>query len=238
VPRLDLPAKLAGAPGAFLHDLRPEGMVHGRVVRPPSYGARLLEVDAGPVEALPGVLKVVRDGSFLAVIAEGEWAAIGAAQAQRAAARWEERDTLPTDAAAYDWLLAAPARLIEIKDDARPAGAPAGRKLEATYRRPYQMHASVGPSVALAEMRDGKLTVHTHSQSVFETAEASPGCSTCRRRRCVACTSPGRAATATTGPTTRPPTPPCSPAPCPGGRCGCSGRARTSTPGSPTAPRW
>lgn len=176
VPRLDLPAKLAGEPGAFLHDLRPEGMVHGRVVRPPSYGASLVEVDAGPALALPGVLKVVRDGSFLAVIAEGEWTAIKAAEVLSAAARWEERDTLPTDAGAHDWLLAAPARVIPIKDDKRPDGAAAGRRFEATYRRPYQMHASVGPSVALGEMgADGKLTVHTHSQSVFETAAAIAG---------------------------------------------------------------
>lgn len=169
VPRIDLPAKVTGE-AAFVHDLRPDGVAHGRVVRQPSYGARLAGVDTTAVEAMPGVIRVVRNGDFLAVIAETEWQAISAAKALREAARWEEQNGLPTTAGIYDWLLAQKPKDTVIKSDMRSDGAASSRVVEATYRRPYQMHASIGPSVAVAEMRDDILTVDTHSQSVFETA--------------------------------------------------------------------
>ncbi|HEY7386221.1 MAG TPA: molybdopterin cofactor-binding domain-containing protein [Beijerinckiaceae bacterium] len=171
VPRIDLPAKVTGE-AAFVQDLRPDGLVHGRVVRQPAYGARLVGVDTAAVEAMPGVIRVVRNGDFLAVVAEKEWQAIAAAKALRQAARWEERQALPTHAGIYDWLLAQKTRDIAIKSDARGEGPAPARVLEATYRRPYQMHASIGPSAAIAEMRDDILTIDTHSQSVFETAVA------------------------------------------------------------------
>lgn len=171
VPRVDLPAKVTGE-GAFVHDLRPDGLVHGRVVRQPSYGARLAGLDSAAVEGMPGVLRVVRNGNFLAVVAEKEWQAIAAAKALREAARWEEQNGLPTDAGIHDWLLAQKSKDIVIKSDIRNDGAAPARVIEATYRRPYQMHASIGPSVAVAEMKDDRLTVDTHSQSVFETAAA------------------------------------------------------------------
>src|SRR5262249_56714386 len=64
--RVDIPAKVTGAP-AYVQDLRPPGMVHARVVRPPSYAARLRSVDSSAVEAHPRVLHVVRGGQFLPV---------------------------------------------------------------------------------------------------------------------------------------------------------------------------
>src|SRR6267378_1672600 len=76
VQRVDLPAKVTGG-AAYVHDLRLPDMVHARVVRPPSYGARLKSVNTEPATKLPGV-KVVRDGSFLAVIAGREWIAVQA----------------------------------------------------------------------------------------------------------------------------------------------------------------
>src|SRR5205807_2028668 len=63
-PRIDIPAKMTGG-AAFVQDLRLPGMVHGRVVRPPRYGARLDSFDEARVKAMPGVIAVVRDGSFL-----------------------------------------------------------------------------------------------------------------------------------------------------------------------------
>jgi CO/xanthine dehydrogenase Mo-binding subunit len=171
VPRIDLPAKVTGE-AAFVHDLRPDGLVHGRVVRQPSYDARLTGVDSAAVEGMPGVIRVVRNGNFLAVVAEKEWQAIAAAKALREAARWEEQKSLPTNAGIYDWLLAQKTKDLFIKSDVRKDGGEPVRMIEATYRRPYQMHASVGPSVAVAEMKDDVLTIDTHSQSVFETAAA------------------------------------------------------------------
>src|ERR1700758_1103449 len=71
VARLALPDQLTGRP-RYLHDLTLEGQVYGRVVRPPSRGAKLRDVDTDPTLALPGVITVVRDGEFLGVVADRE----------------------------------------------------------------------------------------------------------------------------------------------------------------------
>ncbi|WPB76562.1 molybdopterin cofactor-binding domain-containing protein [Archangium violaceum] len=169
VPRLDLPAKLTGE-AIFVQDFRSDTLVHGRVVRAPSHGAMLVEAGTSSVERMPGVLKVVRDGNFLGVIASKEWQAIKAAAVLAGAARWREHATLPVDP--HAWLLGAPSQDTVIQNTVRPAGPPPARTLEASYRRPYQMHGSIGPSCAVAEWDGDALTVHTHSQSVFDTTEA------------------------------------------------------------------
>ena len=94
VPRVDIPAKVTGG-AAYVQDMRLPGMVHARVVRPPSYGAQLIECDTAAVEKMPGVVKVVRDGNFLAVVAEKEFQAIKAMHALAAAAKWQETASLP-----------------------------------------------------------------------------------------------------------------------------------------------
>ena len=94
VPRVDIPAKVTGG-AAYVQDMRLPGMVHARVVRPPSYGAQLTECDTSAIEKLPGVVKVVRDGNFLAVVAKKEFQAIKAMRALSAAAKWKETASLP-----------------------------------------------------------------------------------------------------------------------------------------------
>ncbi|RKG91653.1 xanthine dehydrogenase family protein molybdopterin-binding subunit [Corallococcus terminator] len=169
LPRVDLPAKLTGEP-RFVQDLRPDTLVHGRVVRAPTPGASLTEVDTVKVSAMPGVLKVVRDGDFLGVIATREWQAVKAAAALALVARWKEGRPLPVDP--HAWLLSQPTQDTVIHRVERPTDVAPERMLEATYRRPYQMHASIGPSCAVAAWDGSTLTVDTHSQSVFETSEA------------------------------------------------------------------
>ena len=169
VPRRDLPARLLGEL-AFVHDLRPDTLVHGRVLRAPAPGATLEAVDVAAVEHLPGVLKVVRDGSFLGVIADREWRAIKAVARLAETARWHEPPALPVDATA--WLLSARTQDTVIENTVRPPGPEPVRTLEARYERPYQMHGAIGPSCAVAEWDGEQLTVHTHSQSVFDTSEA------------------------------------------------------------------
>jgi len=171
VPRVDIPAKVTGAP-AYVHDLRLPGMVHGRVVRPPGYGAKLASVDTTAVEKLPGVRKVVRDGNFLAVTADREFRAVKAMEALASAARWDERDTMPEQAGLYPWLKQQPGRTIPIKDEKAPAPAAAVKTLEAEYLRPYQMHASIGPSCAVALYKDDLLTVWSHAQGMFPLRQA------------------------------------------------------------------
>jgi nicotinate dehydrogenase subunit B len=165
IPRRDIPAKVTGG-AAFVQDLRLPGMVHGRVVRPPRYGATLESFDEAKVTATPGVIAVVRDGNFLGVVAQREEQAINARLALIASAKWSGGSELPDPAKLYEQLvsLRSDDRVIGEKDAAVPAGATA---IEATYHRPYQAHAAIAPSCAVAEHKDGKLTVWTHSQGVF-----------------------------------------------------------------------
>jgi CO/xanthine dehydrogenase Mo-binding subunit len=172
VTRIDIPPKMVGEP-IFVQEIHLPGMVHGRVVRPPTYKASLTGIDTRGVEAMPGVLKVVRDGSFLGVVAQREEQAIDAAAALSRAAKWNVTAALAGTEGIYDWLRSAPARDIQIKNEPLPEGTSPARFLEATYYRPYQMHASLGTSAAIATLEaDGSLTVRTHSQSVFATATA------------------------------------------------------------------
>jgi CO/xanthine dehydrogenase Mo-binding subunit len=170
--RVDIPPKMTGE-AIFLQEYRPEGMVHGRVVRPPTYSALLREVDTALIERLPGVVKVVRNGSFLGVIAEREDQAVAAATQLAAAATWDVRSALPGHEGIYDWLLAAKTEDKEILKRDRKGGGEPAKVVEATYQRPYHMHGSIGPSAAVATLgADGTLTIQTHSQSVFETSVA------------------------------------------------------------------
>ncbi len=164
VPRLDIPGKLTGA--AFIHDLEFPGMLHGRVVRPPSYRARLVSLDDTTARAMPGVRTVVRKGSFLGVVAEREERAIAAMKALARRAEWSEQADLPDANAMRDFLLAQPAE-DENLSEKRAAPVAASRTLTATYTRPYLAHASIGPSCAVAWWRDGKLEVWSHSQSIY-----------------------------------------------------------------------
>jgi nicotinate dehydrogenase subunit B len=170
LPRLDIPGKVTGKP-AYVHDLRLPGMVHARVVRPPSYAAELRSIDPAPVERMPGVLKVMHDGNFLAVIADREFRAIKAMESLAANARWDERETMPDPASFYSWLTQQPERAIEIKYQINPA-SPADKTLEAEYRRPHQMHASIGPACAVASFDGDRLTVWTHAQGMFPLRQA------------------------------------------------------------------
>ena len=165
LPRVDIPAKVAGGQ-AYIQDIRLPGMLHARAVRQPSAGAVLQAVDTTPVEAMPGVVKVVRDGSYLAVVARREWQAVQAWRALSAAARWQETATLPDQDDIAAVIQALPGRDIQIMDQHGPAGAPI-RRLHARYTRPYQMHGSIGPSCALAQDRDGTMTVWSHTQGVY-----------------------------------------------------------------------
>jgi CO/xanthine dehydrogenase Mo-binding subunit len=149
-PRLDLPDKIAGRP-RYAHDLSPDGLCHGRVVRPPSRGATLTGLDATAALVLPGVLAVVRDGSFLGVVAEREEVALRAADRLRAGAVWDRRPTLPDAGDLPAFLVSAAAETTVLAEAGQPPDP--GRvaaSYEATYHRPYLAHASMGPSTATA----------------------------------------------------------------------------------------
>jgi CO/xanthine dehydrogenase Mo-binding subunit len=170
VRRIDIPAKVTGGE-AFVQDFRPAGMVHARVVRPPSYGATLAAVETAVVEKMPGVLKVVRDGNFLAVVAEREFQAVKAMRTLSSEARWTEKPGLPRQADLSAVIMALPAQDTAILDQRRQGVVPA-KTLQAIYTRPYQSHGSIGPSCAVARSDETGVTVWTHTQGVYPDRDA------------------------------------------------------------------
>jgi CO/xanthine dehydrogenase Mo-binding subunit len=164
IGRLDIPAKVTGG-AIFVQDMRLDGMVFGRVVRPPSYGATLVSVDEAAAKAMPGIVAVVRDGSFLGIVAEREEQAIAGREALRKSATWTETHTMPAPDGLSAFLRGAAAEsavVSEKKGTITPA-----RTIEASYSKRYVAHASIGPSCAVAQLKDGALHVWTHGQGVF-----------------------------------------------------------------------
>ncbi len=182
MPELDAVAKVTGG-AVFIHDLAMDGLVHGRVVRPPSGGAVLLSVDAAAARHLDGVLQVIESGSFLGIVATNEWQAIKARDALALSARWEESAQLPDEDNISAWLIDNESAAHPVIDGT-PIDAPvpdiappvdAAKTLEASYTRPYHMHASLGPSAAVALFEGGRLTVHGASQGPYPLARALAG---------------------------------------------------------------
>ncbi len=165
IPRVDIPEKVTGK-FTYMHDFRVPGMLHGRVVRPPAMKAQLLSVDEGSVSAIPGIVKVVREKNFLGVVAETEWAAIKASRELRA--NWSDWAGLPELDKVYDYVRnskIAEDKVMGEAGDAKGALKTATKVLSATYKFAAHTHGSIGPSCAVAELKDGKLTIHSASQA-------------------------------------------------------------------------
>lgn len=171
VPRVDIPAKLTGGV-AYVHDLRLPGMLHARVVRPPSYGARLVSLDVSAAERRAGVVKVIRDGNFLAVVAPREWTAIGAMEDLARGARWTESASLPDHRHLGDWLAHVATKDSVILDRGSARDVAGVRAVAAEYTRPYLEHGSIGPSCAVAHLEGERLTIWSHTQGVFPDRKA------------------------------------------------------------------
>jgi CO/xanthine dehydrogenase Mo-binding subunit len=168
VPRLDMPAKVTGGE-AFLQDLRLPGMLFGRIVRPPTYGAELTSCDETAVSQMSGVVKVVRDGRFLGVVANREEQAIAARAALQRASVWTSPADLPDETRLGEFLRSAPdAKVTTVSARTPPPDtAVAVKNISASYSKPYLAHASIGPSCSVALIRNGVLTVWSHTQGPF-----------------------------------------------------------------------
>ncbi|WP_433693813.1 molybdopterin cofactor-binding domain-containing protein [Herbaspirillum seropedicae] len=170
--RVDIPAKVRAQP-VYVHDVRVPGMLHGRVVRPPHpgrdggdfVGRSLLAVDRQSVAHLPGLVAVVVEGDFIGVVAERE------EQAQRAMrelkVQWKSIPPLPPMDDLEPRLRSLPAQRRELvrQGDPDAASASAAGHIERTYVWPYQLHASIGPSCAVADWRPEGLTVWSGTQN-------------------------------------------------------------------------
>ena len=164
MPRPDIPGKVTGA-HTYMQDFRVPGMVHARVVRPPSIGATLQSVDEGSIKQIKGA-RVVRQGSFLAVIADSEWAAVKAAKALRAT--WSKWEGLPEPSKLWQHVRSTKVAKDDVavdRGDPKAAIAGAARKLKATYDFAVHTHGSMGPSCAVADVKGGKAEIWSPSQA-------------------------------------------------------------------------
>jgi CO/xanthine dehydrogenase Mo-binding subunit len=176
VQRVDIPAKVTGGE-AYVQDLRLDGMLHGRVVRPhvrtmDGVGATILSVDDSAARQTPGVVDIVRNGSFIGVVAEREEQAIKASQALQIV--WSEPETLPGASQYFDLITEQPTVDMELtrNGDVEGALASAARTFEAWYQHATQAHASIGPSCAVADVRSDEATIYTGTQGVFFLRDA------------------------------------------------------------------
>jgi CO/xanthine dehydrogenase Mo-binding subunit len=170
IPRVDIPDKCTGR-FIYMHNLRMPDMLHGRVVRPPSVGAKLEKVDEAAIKDIPGIVQVVREGNFLGVVASNEWAAINGAQKLKSAATWSKWEGLPEQAKLYEHVRATKVAKDEVTGtvgNTDEAMAQAAKKMTATYDFAINTHGSIGPSCAVAEFKDGKLTSWSSSQATHD----------------------------------------------------------------------
>jgi CO/xanthine dehydrogenase Mo-binding subunit len=180
IPRKDIPGKVTGA-FTYIQDVRVPGMLHGRVVRPYGLGATLVSVDESGLKDIPGFLQVVRRGNFLGVVAENEWAAIQAAAKlgsqlnpggpDNAGARWSEWSGLPAMTELSDTLRKAPGRngSVATRGSVDIALGTAAQKVQATYFTPFQMHGTLGPSCAIADVQGQRATFWSGTQMPHQT---------------------------------------------------------------------
>jgi len=172
IGRIDLPAKVRGE-GVFVHDLALPGMLHARVIRPPGYHYRLMSLDRARLDRDAALVELVMDGSFVAVIAEEEYAAVALMDLAARSAAWQRIDQMEVPAELSEYLVKREAGAFPIVDGVpREAPLPVlkipdeSMKVRASYSRPYLMHASLAPSAAAALWDADRLTIWSHSQGV------------------------------------------------------------------------
>jgi CO/xanthine dehydrogenase Mo-binding subunit len=174
VPRVDMPAMVTGQ-FEFVQNVRVPGMLHGAVVRPPAVGATLVspvEVIESSVRSMPGFVKVVVKKNFVGVVCEKPWQAMQAAT--KLNATWTAGIGLPSQGEFYDYLRKQPSRDAYVVksadvDQKLATAASVGKLVNATYLHPYQMHGSMGPSCAVADVQGDKATIWSPTQSAYPT---------------------------------------------------------------------
>jgi nicotinate dehydrogenase subunit B len=168
VPRVDMRAMATGQ-FEFVHNVRVPGMLHGRVVRPPSPAATLMAVDESSVRGMPGLVKVVVKNNFVGVVADKPWQAMQIAETLRVT--WTPGPRLSPQRDAYQQIRKEPSTdtlLVDSGDVDKTLGS-AATVLRATYHHPYQMHGSIGSSCAVADVQSDKATLWSATQSAFPT---------------------------------------------------------------------
>jgi len=167
VPRVDIPLKTTGA-HIYMQNFRLPGMLQGRAVRPSAVGAKLASVDESSVKDIPGLVKVVVKGNFVGVVCQREEQAIRAARDLKVT--WQDPKALPPMTELYDTLRKIPSndKSPANNGDVEAALASAAKTFEATYQWPFQLHASIGPSCGLADVRDRAATIWSGTQGAHQ----------------------------------------------------------------------
>jgi CO/xanthine dehydrogenase Mo-binding subunit len=174
VPRFDLPPKVTGET-VYIHDMRVPGMLHGRVIRPPTISTAPLNIDENALKNISGFVKVVQQGSFVGVVAKTEWAAIKAAEAIKIT--WAKPVTkLPDNAEElYAYLKNTKSFTTQKgveRGDAAATFGKAPKQYETNYRWPFQLHGMIGPSCAIADVRGDQATIWSGCQGPFRIRAA------------------------------------------------------------------
>ncbi|HWZ54528.1 MAG TPA: molybdopterin cofactor-binding domain-containing protein [Verrucomicrobiae bacterium] len=174
IPRVDLPGKFTGE-FVYSQDTSVPGMLHGRVVRPATSLSAPSSVDESSIKDIPGVVKVVREGSFVGVVAETEWAAIQAARQLKVT--WSE-PTLKMMSGpdeVFDYLKNTKSfkdNVVVNRGNVDTGLSQAQKKYEATYYWPFQLHGMMGPPCALADVKGDRATIWTGTQGPFRTRDS------------------------------------------------------------------
>jgi nicotinate dehydrogenase subunit B len=174
-PRTDVPGKVFGTT-PWVQDIRVDGMLHGRMIRPPIAGASVVAVDESSIAGIPGA-KLVRKGDFIGVVAPREWDAIKASQTLKVT--WSDvAEPFVDQAQLYDYIRKAPITKADEqkKGDLDAAFAKAAKVVSAEYEWPFQSHASMGPGCAVADVRADGTTVWTGTQKPHFAAQGVAGC--------------------------------------------------------------
>ena len=167
VPRRDLHKKLFGGP-SFIQDLVIPGMLHARIVRAPNRAGRIVNVDTDAFHQKFPDVELIRDGSFMGVLAMREEVAVAAIQHLETLVTWHLPNTLPNCSDLQTFLLNTPNETRVVAELAPTEAPPQDlQHLESWYQRPYIAHASIGPSCALARWQDHQLEIWSHSQGIY-----------------------------------------------------------------------
>jgi CO/xanthine dehydrogenase Mo-binding subunit len=177
VPRVDIPAKVTGS-YQYVQTVRLPGMLHGKVVRPPAVGAKVVSVNPNSLAGLPGNPQLVVVNDFVGVVADNDYAASQAAIALDIT--WSDTDPLPTFATLYDYMRQQPSRdsYTVNTGDVDATLKQATRMVNATYLHPYQMHGSLASSCAVADVRGGSgpdatATIWSATQGVYAQRDSA-----------------------------------------------------------------
>ena len=167
--RYDIPAKVDGSL-KWAVDVRFPDMVHARNVKPPFAGAKLTAIDESSVRGMPGFVKVLSKGNYVAVVCEREEQAINASR--RLKTTWEKPTTAPFPASddLFNYIRGAEPTsttrpMIVGNPDAAFAGAP--KLIEADYEIPFQGHTAISGAHAIADPSNGQMTVYSNDMKSY-----------------------------------------------------------------------